>query len=96
MKKKFRIKKRFLMVCLLIFTLCMFIKVYIHQEKLINDKNNSIKNVENLIEKEKKINEQLKDEKNSINSPEVIERMARDKLGMIRPGEKVYVDNDEK
>ena len=26
--------------------------------------------------------------KKSINSPEVIERMARDKLGMIRPSEK--------
>ena len=44
------------------------------------------------IDKEKKNKEELLELKNNINSPEYIEQIAREKLDMYLPNERVYID----
>ena len=46
----------------------------------------------NQIEEANDKNEELKNVKNNINSTEYIENMAREKLGMYLPNERVYID----
>ena len=38
--------------------------------------------------------EKLEEEKKNTNSPEYIEKLAREKLGMYLPNERVYVDSN--
>lgn len=44
------------------------------------------------IEQQKKITEDLTRTKETYQSDEYIEKMAREKLGYVKPGEKVYID----
>lgn len=44
------------------------------------------------IEEQKKITEQLKSQEASYQSDSFIEKMAREKLGMVLPGEKIFID----
>ncbi len=44
------------------------------------------------IEEQKEEQEKLKEEKENINSKEYIEEIAREKLDMYLPNEKVYID----
>ena len=46
----------------------------------------------NQIEEANEKNDELKNVKNNINSTEYIENMAREKLGMYLPNERVYID----
>ncbi|MFR1500127.1 MAG: FtsB family cell division protein [Monoglobus pectinilyticus] len=36
--------------------------------------------------------ERLKEELENVNDPEYLERMAREKLGLVGPNERVYID----
>jgi cell division protein FtsB len=51
-----------------------------------------MKNIEAKIIGENKQNETLKKQKDTMNSDEYIEKTAREKLGMVKPGERVFVD----
>lgn len=95
MKRKFRIKKRFFVICVLFIFMCMFIKVFIMQGSLMNEKSKALKELEGKIDEEKMVKEKLIEEKKNVYSNEEVERMARDKLGMIRPGEKVLKDIED-
>ncbi len=87
--KKPRLKIGF--VAVLIFALYLVYAIVSQQaaissnEKVINDLTNQItENKEKLAE--------LRDTKESYGSDESIERIARDKLGLVRPDEKVFID----
>jgi len=69
-----------------------FIYVFIDQQKLINAKTNEMQNLQNKIAEEERINEELKQQKEMINTDEYVEKIAREKLGMVKRGEKVFVD----
>lgn len=76
-------------------TLCVmayFAYLMIGQEQIIRDKSNQIASVNQKIEDEKSKTEELKKQKDQVNSPEYIEKIARDQLGMVKPDEKVFVD----
>ena len=45
-----------------------------------------------LIQEQNVITEQLKQEKAEISSPEYIEEVAREKLGLVMPYETVFID----
>jgi cell division protein FtsL len=62
------------------------------QQKLIYAKNLEDSKMESKIAEERKTNEELKKEKEIINSDEYIEKVARDKLGMVKKNERLYVD----
>lgn len=48
--------------------------------------------IEQRIQKEEELKQSLVAEKEALMSDESIERIAREKLGMVKDGEKVFVD----
>lgn len=68
------------------------ISILISQQKMLNSYNSEIKNYETQIAKEQETKESLTEIKENVNSPEYIEQVAREKLGMYLPNERVYID----
>ena len=87
MKKKKLYKKLLILLVLIyaIFTL-------VNQQKVINQYTSNSKELASKIEEQETTNKQLVAEKENVNSKEYIEQMAREKLEMYYPNEKVYVD----
>ncbi|MDP4183316.1 MAG: septum formation initiator family protein [Bacillota bacterium] len=48
--------------------------------------------IQNKESQEKKLKVELEKQKKMINSDEYMEKMAREKLGMVKKNEKVYID----
>ena len=87
MKKKLRIN-RFIIIAVLIY----FIYTLFSQQKTLNSYKQDASTYSNQIEEANEKNDELKNVKNNINSTEYIENMAREKLGMYLPNERVYID----
>jgi len=77
-------------ILLVIFLFLSYIAV--NQQGLIYAKNQELNKLEEKIAEEKKINEELKKQSKMIESDEYIEKVAREKLGMVKKNERVYVD----
>lgn len=89
MKNFFKSKfYKLILVALLVYSMYMF---YIQQQKLDSYANEK----QHYQDKIADLNEQKEDlilEKENVNSPEYIEDIAREKLDMYLPNEKVFVD----
>ncbi len=87
MKKKKLYKKLLILLVLIyaIFTL-------VNQQKVINQYTSNSKELASKIEEQETTNKQLVAEKENVNSKEYIEQIAREKLDMYYPNEKVYMD----
>lgn len=68
------------------------ISIFVSQQKMLNSYNSEIKKYETQIAKEEETQESLTKIKEDVNSPEYIEQVAREKLGMYLPNERVYID----
>lgn len=66
--------------------------IFINQQKTIMAYNKEQANLKNKIKEEEQQNETLLATKANISSPEYIEELAREKLDMYLPNEKVYID----
>ena len=66
--------------------------IFVSQQKMLNSYNAEIKNFDTQIAEAKETNESLTEMKENVNSPEYIEQVAREKLGMYLPNERVYID----
>ena len=82
-----------------IFTKLMYIAVFIYvvitlvsQQKKIDSYESNINYLSEEIESGKEYRTELMATKDNINSKEYIEQLAREKLNMYLPNEKVYVD----
>lgn len=87
MKKK-KLYKRLIIILVLayaIFTLA-------NQQKVLNQYNENSKELASKIEEQQTYNDELVAEKENVDSKEFIEQMAREKLDMYYPNEKVYID----
>lgn len=93
MQKKRRINLilLFLMSGLLVY----FVITYIDQQEEINKIENEMKALQNKIEKEKELQEELLRQQDIIETDEFIEKIAREKLGMVKEGERIYIDMDQ-
>ena len=69
-----------------------FCHIIIGQQKIINDKEMALIAIENKISEEENLKKELEKEKEMLESEEYIERMARKKLGLVKPGEKIFID----
>ena len=87
MKKRNLYKKLLILLVLIyaIFTL-------VNQQKVINQYTSNSKELASKIEEQENYKKELVAEKDNVNSKEYIEQMAREKLDMYYPNEKVYVD----
>lgn len=86
-----RKKSRFGLFILLIFAL-YFAYEMVGQQKLLYSKSLEMQKIESKVKEEKKVNEDLVKEQQTMNSDEYIEKVAREKLGMVKEGERVFVD----
>ena len=65
---------------------------FISQQKLLNAYAKEKKEYSNQIEQANETKQELTDTLQSLNSTEYIESIAREKLDMYLPNEKVYID----
>ena len=83
--------KKFIFVLIVFYAIITFFR----QQQLLNNYSRQSKNLDDQIaiasEKQGKLNE----EKMNVNSEKFIEEIAREKLGMYLPNERVYVDNEK-
>lgn len=90
MKSKIKILKKIILCIVVLYAVITFI----NQQKILNSyviqKAELDKKISEASEYQKKLNEK----KDNANSPEYIEAVAREKLDMYMPNEKVYVDNE--
>ena len=68
---------------------------FMNQEKVLSSYKEQEQQVANQIEEAKEYQEELNISKENANSLEYIEQVAREKLNMYYPNEKIYVDNSK-
>lgn len=83
-----KLYKRILIVAFIAY----FIYTIVMQQKTLNAYSEQKADCNNQIEMAQDENEELKKMKENINSDEYIEQIAREKLGMYYPNERVYID----
>lgn len=69
----------------------MIIRGIMQQPEIIENKN-EIANLNEEIEYEKIRQSEVEEMRESVDTDEYIERIARDKLGMIKENERIFVD----
>ena len=84
--------KRLLKKCFLVGIIVYISIIFINQQKMMNTYNNEQVSLNNKIKEQKEYNQTLLATKENISSPEYIEALAREKLDMYLPNEKVYID----
>ena len=72
--------------------LVYFLYAFIQQQVLIIEKNRKISEAENLISRELKLRDELVRQKNMVNTDEYAEKIARERLVMVKSGEEVFID----
>lgn len=90
MKMKKSLKKIFIII------LAVYIMyTFISQQKVLNSYKTSQEYYTQQIEEKLAYKETLNNKKNNINSEEYIEEVAREKLDMYLPNERVYIDTSK-
>lgn len=75
------------------FVFCIyFICVMTSQQLTLSRKNNEVESLNVQINAANQETIRLKEELENVNDPEYLERMAREKLGLVAPNERVYID----
>ncbi len=95
MKKKFNYKKIFVKILVVLFIVYV-ISVIANQQDKLNSYKQSQAYYEDKYSQEIARQNELKALKENINSPEYIEQLAREKLDMYLPNERVYIDINSK
>lgn len=89
--KNKKILKKLLYIVIILYVLCIFI----NQQKVLNSYKSAQEYYQDEIQTKLAYQESLRETKSNINSEEYIEEMAREKLDMYLPNERVYVDKDK-
>ena len=71
---------------------CYVVSIFVSQQKTLNSYKQEINQYEEKIQEAEETQESLIAMKDNVNSPEYIEQIAREKLGMYLPNERVYID----
>ena len=88
MKKNKKILRNLLIIAIIIYIAFVFI----NQQKPLNQYSKNTEELNQQIASEKATNEELNQQKDNVNSLDFIEEMAREKLDMYYPNERVYMD----
>ncbi len=91
MNNKVTLLKKIVFVAVLIYSVITVIS----QQKILNTYKAQAKTLDSQIAEATEYQEQLNEEKKNVNSSEYIEAVAREKLDMYLPNERVYVDNEK-
>lgn len=90
MKSIKKLIKRLIIICIIIYAFVTFC----NQQKILNTYASSNIEIEKKLEQAQEYQEQLKEIQNNVNSKEYIEEVARKKLDMYLPNERVYVNQE--
>jgi cell division protein FtsL len=88
-------KKTWWVIPLMAFTLLYAAFAFTSQSKDLYSINLKIKELQAKLQTEKEHRQELVEEKDEISSDENIEKIAREKLGMVKDGERVFVDTNK-
>ncbi len=88
MKKNKKIYRNIIIIAIIIY----IVFVFINQQKTLNEYGKDTEKLIQQIASEKTENDDLNQQKENVNSLEFIEEMAREKLDMYYPNERVYMD----
>lgn len=88
---KSKLIKKICFICIAIYVLSIFI----NQQKILNSYKASQSYYQDEIETKLAYQKTLKETKSNIGSEEYIEEVAREKLNMYLPNEKVYIDKNK-
>lgn len=83
-----KILKKLILLSIIIYVTYIFIS----QQNILNTYREEEAKYQEQIEDEQKTQEELANMRDNINSIEYIEQIAREKLGMYLPNERVYID----
>lgn len=89
MKNKNNLLKKVIFAVILIYAIVTFID----QQKVLNTYTTQNENIKVQIAEATEYQKKLNEKKDNVNSPEYIEAIAREKLDMYMPNERVYIDN---
>ncbi len=90
MKKLGTICKRLAVVVIIVYAIITFI----NQQKILNTYAANSEELDAQILEAQRHQEELVNKKNNVDSNEYIEEMAREKLDMYLPNERVYISNE--
>ena len=86
-------KNKKLHIKLLIFFVIIYVTiVLVNQQKILNNYSKNSKDLSSQIKDQTEYKEKLAETKESVNSLDYIEEVAREKLDMYLPNERVYAD----
>ena len=88
MKKNRKLLRNILIIAIAIYV----VFVFVNQQQTLNEYSKNTEELNQQIAEEKANNEELNQKKDDVNSLDFIEEMAREKLDMYHPNEKVYID----
>ena len=71
------------------------LSIFINQQKTLDSYKNNQEYYAKQIKEKTEYKESLLAKKENLNSPEYIEEIAREKLDMYLPNEKIYIDQDK-
>lgn len=69
--------------------------IIVRQEMYLSEVDQETIVAEERLDKAKEINEKLTTEKNNLNKTEYVEKVAREELGMTKPGEVPYISEEK-
>ena len=95
MNKKTKINKKFVRNILVVFAVCLVCNAFYGVFAQINGYNDKIDVLSKQLEEETRINNSLKEEKLSVHSDENYKEIARKTLGLVEPGDKVYINSND-
>ncbi len=85
-------KRSVLKISLIIFFIIYIMLIFIKQQHTLNSYKNEKTYITSKISEQKDYKKELADKKDNVNSKEYIEQVAREKLNMYMPNERVYID----
>ena len=88
MKKNRKLLRNILIIAIAIYV----VFVFVNQQQTLNEYSKNTEELNQQIAEEKANNEDLNQKKDDVNSLDFIEEMAREKLDMHYPNERVYID----
>ncbi|HQA56642.1 MAG TPA: septum formation initiator family protein [Acetivibrio sp.] len=68
--------------------------VLVKQERMLRAQQRELEKIQSNIERENELNKKRLQQKQEVNTDEYIEKIARENLGMIKDGEKIFIDVD--
>lgn len=91
MRKLGNLVKKLILIAIGIYAITTFF----NQQNILNTYATNSEELTNQIAEAKDQNEKLKEKKQNVNSEQYIEEMAREKLDMYLPNERVYINNEQ-